>query len=396
MCDPYYTNKSIRDFPPSIQTDAMSKRLSSILDSLAAVLVSRENKEVISVGFRLGPTNEIVLSIADNKPVGLNIETHARDLWHRITKLSKGFRNYQKEHHMKFSENLQSEIAVLAIVHSLVKSGQFPTSTKDFDAFSNALELVTEQVRAILSDESSVSYLEKDDYISLHYMKIVTSITQSIHVLIKVAYSPQVRAQFFSGKKLDIELVSSSTQILDFPQNKEDYQQLADSVLFSLGDHLQGDEGAPPNHIMNNPSREVTVHSECTLLLHLIKCSQDNESFHCLPFIGCSKLSCVSCFFFFESVRVVMGVNFQVGGSHGKIYPWVFPGTARREIDGNTAQQVQKHFTGRFKRCYLEVVRQKQASSKSSPAPSDSNTDYASIPIDSQADRLRDKGYEIP
>ena len=53
-----------------------------------------------------------------------------------------------------------------------------------------------------------------------------------------------------------------------------------------------------------------------------------------------------------------MGVNFQVGGSHGKIYPWVFPGTARREIDGNTAQQVQKHFTGRFKRYYLEVVRQ--------------------------------------
>ena len=88
----------------------MSKRLSSILDSLAAVLVSRENKEVISVGFRLSPTNEIVLSIADNKPVGLNIETHARDLWHRIAKLSKRFRNYQKEHHMKFSENLQSEI----------------------------------------------------------------------------------------------------------------------------------------------------------------------------------------------------------------------------------------------------------------------------------------------
>ena len=99
---------------------------------------------------------------------------------------------------------------------------------------------------------------------------------------------------------------------------------------------------------------------------------------------------------FFASVRVVMGVNFQVGGSHGKIYPWVFPGTTRREIDGNTAQQVQKHFTGRFKRYYLEVVRQKRASSKSSPAPSDSNTDYASIPIDSQADRLRDKGYEIP
>ena len=151
-------------------------------------------------------------------------------------------------------------VAVLAIVHSLVKSGQFPTSTKDFDAFSNALELATEQVRAILSDESSVSYLEKDDYISLHYMKIVTSVTQSIHVLIKVAYSPQVQAQFFSGKTLDIELVSSSTQILNFPQNKEDYQQLADSVLFSLGDRLQGDEGAPPNHIDENrdsPERDM-------------------------------------------------------------------------------------------------------------------------------------------
>lgn len=80
MCDPYYTNKSTCDVPPSIQTDKMSKRLSSVLDSLAVVLVSQETKEVISVGVRLSPTNEIVLSIADNKPVGLNIETHARDL----------------------------------------------------------------------------------------------------------------------------------------------------------------------------------------------------------------------------------------------------------------------------------------------------------------------------
>lgn len=237
-------------------------------------------------------------------------------------------------------------VAVLAIVHSLVKSSQFLTCTKYFDAFSSALELATEQVRAILSDENSVSYLEKDDHISLHYMKKVTSVTQSIHVLIKAAYSSRVRAQFFSGKKLDVELVSRSTQILNFPQNKKDYQQLADSVLFSLGNRLQGDEGVPPNRIMNNPSREVTVHSECTLLLHLIKCSQDNNSFHCLPSIGCSKISCLSCFFFFASVRAVMGVNFQVGVSHGKIYPWMFPETALRKIDSNTAQQVRNILLG--------------------------------------------------
>ena len=451
----------------------MSKRLSSILDSLAAVLVSRENKEVISVGFRLSPTNEIVLSIADNKPVGQNIEAHALDIWHRLTKLSKGFRNYQKKHEMKrdqsdssmsppmlrltnFSENLQSQIhdfkysiyfhsfrkfmsrftkgkplyaryegmkalrdklkeketpsiveqgllssmntvvAALVIVHSLVKSGQFPTSTEDFDTFSDALELATEQVRAILLDENSVSYLEKDDRISLRYMKKVTSVTQSINILIKATYSPRVRARFFSGKKLDVELVSSSTEILNFPQNKEDYQQLAGSVLFALGDHFEGDEGVPPNHIINNPSRKIAVHSECSLLLHLIKCSQDNKSFHCLPFIGCSKLSCLSCFFFFESVRVVMGVNFQVGVSHGKIYPWVFPKTALQKINGNTAQQVQKHFTAMVERRYLEVVHQRRASGKSSPAPSDSSTDSASIPTDSHADRLRGKGYEIP
>ena len=471
MSDPYYTNKSIRDVPPSIQTDAMSKRLSSVLDSLAAVLVSQETKEVISVGVRLGPTNEIVLSIADNKPVGPNIKTHALDVWHRLIKLSEGFGDYQKKHEMKrdqsdtstsppmirltnFSENLQSEIcdfkysiyfhhfrkfmnrftkgkplyaryegiealrdklkeketpsimeqgllssmnrlvAVLAIVHSLVKSGQFPISTEDFDTFSCALEVATETVRAILSDENSVSYLEKDDHISLRYMKKVTSVTQSINILIKAAYSPRVRARFFSGKKLDVELVTSSTQILNFPQNKEDYRQLAGSVLFSLGDRLQGDEGVPPSHIMNNPLRKIAVHTECILLLHLIKCSQDNKSVHCLPFIGCSKLSCLSCFFFFESVRVVMGVNFQVGGSHGKIYPWVFPETALQKINGNAAQQVQIHFTGKVKGRYLEVVRQKRAGRKSSPTPSDSSTNSAVE--DSAAELLRDLGYEIP
>ena len=235
-----------------------------------------------------------MLSIADNKPVGQNIEAHALDIWHRLTKLSKGFRNYQK-HEMKrdqsdtsmsppmlrltnFSEDLQSQIhdfkysiyfhsfrkfmsrftkgkplyaryegmkalrdklkeketpsiveqgllssmntivAALVIVHSLVKSGQFPTSTEDFDTFSDALELAAEQVRAILSDENSVSYLEKDDHISLRYMKKVTSVTQSINILIKAAYSPRVRAWFFSGKTLDVELVSSSTKILNFPE----------------------------------------------------------------------------------------------------------------------------------------------------------------------------------
>ena len=90
-----------------------------------------------------------------------------------------------------------------------------------------------------------------------------------------------------------------------------------------------------------------------------------------------------------------MGVNFQVGGSHGKIYPWVFPETALWKIDSNTAQEVQKRFTAMVKLRYVEVVRQKRAGRKSSLALSDSSTDSASVE-DSAAELLRDLGYEIP
>lgn len=73
------------------------RRLGSVLDSLATVLVYQESKEVISLGVRISPNNQIMLSIADNKPVGQNITAHFWDIWKRLTKLSEMFRMAQED-----------------------------------------------------------------------------------------------------------------------------------------------------------------------------------------------------------------------------------------------------------------------------------------------------------
>lgn len=98
---------------------------------------------------------------------------------------------------------------------------------------------------------------------------------------------------------MDVELVPSPKQIIDFPQDTETYQQLARSVLSFLREDLEGNEGVPPECIMEKPSRVITVHSECSLLLHLIKCTQNAKSRRYLAFVGCFKLSCPPCCFFF-------------------------------------------------------------------------------------------------
>lgn len=60
---------------------------------LRCVLVSWETGEVISVGFDSVPANSIVMSIADNNPVGQDVKEHALDVWHRLGRLADGFQH---------------------------------------------------------------------------------------------------------------------------------------------------------------------------------------------------------------------------------------------------------------------------------------------------------------
>lgn len=90
-----------------------------------------------------------------------------------------------------------------------------------------------------------------------------------------------------------------------------------------------------------------------------------------------------------------MNHNFHVGGSHGKVYPWVFPDTALREINSETARKVRDLFTGMINR-YSEIVLKKRDGGTPSPIPSDSSTDSGSVPIDpSSIDYLRKQGLKV-
>lgn len=70
--------------------DALSHRVSSILDTLAVVLV-QESKEVIAVGVRIGPPSNIILSIANNRNVQQNTTDQVQQIWHRLNELGRGY-----------------------------------------------------------------------------------------------------------------------------------------------------------------------------------------------------------------------------------------------------------------------------------------------------------------
>ena len=175
-----------------------------------------------------------------------------------------------------------------------------------------------------------------------------------------------MRHHFFSGQQLVIDPFTNQEQTLDVPRTVDEYRSLAQAALRTYGERLPENEGMPSEQVMQADiqSQKIRVHCECALLLHLIRenHSQQGNHYHTLSSIGCSKLACLPCWYFFESVREHMSQNFHVTATHGKVYyPWKFPDVHAICTEKEQACAVQGIFADSINRRYKDLVLQRQA-----------------------------------
>ena len=70
----------------------------------------------------------------------------------------------------------------------------------------------------------------------------------------------------------------------------------------------------------------LVKHCECLVVAHLLR----HNSPPPFPYIGCSKLSCKSCFLWLQAVGEVTNCKFNTKSSHNKWYPfWSSPALAK-------------------------------------------------------------------
>ena len=404
---------------------ALSRRR-SILDALATVLVHRESKETIAVGLRIAPDNSIILSIANNDgAIEQTTIEHARQIWRHLNHLAMGCGSHSKtstsdpdgsslkeiqdfkrcnyeysfkklmarfrkgrqpyeryeslssvlsqvenQHsHKSLEKHLGSIIAFLSIFFRIINAhnGQFPDD--EFKAFCLALEGATDAIHAIFYDEESVKrmkIIDQDmDFQLVRFLQKISSIAQSVKVLLKAVHTPWIRHHFFSGQQLVIDTVTNEEQTLDLPRTVDEYRSLAQAVLKTYGHRLPEYEGKPSEQVMqaNIQSPKIRVHCECALLLHLIKedHSQQGNHYRTLASIGCSKLACLPCWYFFQSVKNCMNLNFYVRGTNGKVhYPWKFPDVHAICAEKEQACAVQGIFADLINCRYKDLVLERQ------------------------------------
>lgn len=146
---------------------------------------------------------------------------------------------------------------------------QFPN--EDFNISCLALEGVTSDVHAISHEKELVECLEFiDKELNLQsalFLEKISSVTQSVNVLLKSAHSHHVRPQFFSRQQLENNAVANEEQTLDLPQTVNDYKLLAQAVLVSQGEWLPQGEGEQSTRIMQSTirSQKITILCECAL-----------------------------------------------------------------------------------------------------------------------------------
>ncbi|ODM15932.1 hypothetical protein SI65_08773 [Aspergillus cristatus] len=281
-----YTNDchGIRDLSSSFINDALTDRLSNVLDSLARVLVHKPSWEVISLGARIGPADQVTVFIADNGAVGPNIMAHFWVIWERLRKLSQSFEKSQECVKRSYLINARSpalrDLSLLSdamqneahdfkrcvYTHSFgkflkrfEKGNRFDQLKKDspfysnpglkepmeqimeclttinelignseklpdnFNKFEVAIHIATREIQKILQDNASVSYLTSLNPTHLNFLRKVSCLTQAVNVLIQATNSPRLRRQLFFGKAVTLIPVPSLEETVRFPEKCDEY-----------------------------------------------------------------------------------------------------------------------------------------------------------------------------
>ena len=171
------------------------------------------------------------------------------------------------------------------------------------------------------------------------YLRKVESLTNDIRVLMKLANSPQCK-QLLTFKLEATPLPGQVSKAISVPQTPKDWETVFEkALLFRNKYKIQGQE----NYVIdtkkmeedtaymarNAIKRDLVIHCEVRILLHIFKTENENEN-PSIPkaytYVGVSKLSCTGCHAFFDAFNRVHETRFVTKGSHRKSYlQWQFP-----------------------------------------------------------------------
>lgn len=66
------------------------------------------------------------------------------------------------------------------------------------------------------------------------------------------------------------------------------------------------------------------LHCECAIKINIL--SQQKPCAPSIAYVGCSKLTCLCCWYMVAAIRVGLGLDWRMQGTHGKVYwPWCYP-----------------------------------------------------------------------
>lgn len=178
------------------------------------------------------------------------------------------------------------------------------------------------------------------------YLKKITSIFNSISILIKASVSPQCRDIFMFRFKLQT-LPALSCKVASIPETAADWEKVLETALahnnrYGIRDKtgtqvMDIDVIAADTAYMARDviSRNPTVHCETKLMVAIHKAQLEQPSLpRAYSYIGVSKLSCNGCDCFIRAFNHIHNTTWVTKGSHGKsYYPWFFPPTCPKGDD---------------------------------------------------------------
>lgn len=81
----------------TVRQQPTNERLERVLDALAALSVSRPQKQAIAIGVQITATN-LILTIADNQPVEDDTINHLKNVWSTLQQLSNAYARQNDTH----------------------------------------------------------------------------------------------------------------------------------------------------------------------------------------------------------------------------------------------------------------------------------------------------------
>ncbi|KKZ65330.1 hypothetical protein EMCG_08846 [[Emmonsia] crescens] len=376
------------DEPPLSSPTRVPWRLTKLLDSLAGLLVSNANHEVIATALRVDTrTHKITIMISSNTTVPPATCEHAIWIWRALREISfryhqlyassskessptheikdqellnmlSNFRNkfslFEKLDLTEFDEGhplrqLSTAIFTLEKYFTRNKCAVYgkpdENMTEAWDLMQDLFRICQESVRYIFKNDG----LTPDERLRLSgfphwesYFRKVALAMDEVDRIVRVSMSPQCRHLFHYEFNLH-PVPATMSKAHTIPQNAKDWEDVLERAL-SRRNKSQQDSNlalAPELKLLKMSTitkdtaymcreqigKDLVIHCEVKLLLLIARLESENPSLaKAYSYLGGSKLLCHDYHVFIEAYNRIHRTRFMTRGAHGKSYrPWQFP-----------------------------------------------------------------------